>query len=104
MCPSRVQSELFLCFSAGFSALPSSLLPCLIGWLPSGLPEGFQQQQELSAFSFAFTAKENIASHDHPSKALSLVLIKLSPKQSLWPGKAWLGELDGDPKKDIDTF
>lgn len=92
---------LFLCRFLSFAFLSAALS---IGWLPSGLPEGFQQQQELSAFSFAFTAKENIAAHDHPSKALSLVLIKSPPKQPPWPGKAWLGELDGDPKKDIDTF
>lgn len=87
-----------------FLTLPSSLLPCLTGWLPSGLPEGFRQEQELYAFSFPFTAKENIASRDHPCKALSLILIKSPPKQSLWPSKAWFSELDGDPKKDTDTF
>lgn len=105
----RILSELFLCSSAGFSALPFSVLPCFLGRLPLGQPESFQQQHELCDFLFTLIERENITSHDYQTKSLGFVLIRTPLKQSWWPGKAWVpwcNQLNTDPhpkKKKMST-
>lgn len=49
---------------------------------------GCQQPCELWASLFTFMGREDITSHDHPTKALGFALIGSSVKQSLWARKA----------------
>lgn len=67
------------------------MLSWALGWLPSGSPGAFQQQQELCASLFTFTVEGNTTSPDHPTIALSFIIFKSLPRQSLWPGEACFG-------------